>query len=60
MAIMGEGAYFSSGNCKGFHPPWRVVRSDLPFTRKMALAALAIPSTMNTRRMKLMSDLLVD
>jgi hypothetical protein len=44
--------YLSDGNCKGFHPPWRVVWTDRPFKRKIAPAAPAIPSTISTRRMK--------
>jgi hypothetical protein len=47
-----DATYLSDGNCKGIHPPWRVVWTDRPFKRKIAPAAPAIPSTISTRRMK--------
>jgi hypothetical protein len=52
--------YLSEGNCKGFHPPWRVVCTERPFRRKIAPAAPAMPSTINTRRMKFMLPSRID
>jgi hypothetical protein len=48
--------YLSEGNCKGFHPPWRVVCTERPFRRKIAPAAPAMPSTINTRRTKFIDN----
>jgi hypothetical protein len=54
-----DATYLSDGNCKGFHPPWRVVCTDRPFRRKIAPAAPAMPSTISTRRMKFMTPRLL-